>query len=228
MKGYKMPLVPNYTIFYPVCSRGRRGTKTKGLLTKTGNMGTPTLQIIPASQRSPNYLLRELHLQAPKAMAASILQFSPFWGNKGQLTCSVHIFGLLLLSHSSLYIRTKWWNGLSLWGHGGTWTITRCCCSILSLAGKLQADDLSMLPTAACGWAGHLLYLFLFTLLQNLSCFGIEREGDTNYNLMEFYVLWWEDLTVGRQHGPLHWMTGKVFLSSCEVGLSPCVNHDYC
>lgn len=79
-----MSLVPNYTTFYPEYSRRSRGTKTRGLLTKTGNMASPTLQFIPTPQRSTNYLLKVLHSEAPKTMAASFLNFSPFWGNKGE------------------------------------------------------------------------------------------------------------------------------------------------
>lgn len=153
-------------------------------------------------------------------MAASILKFSRFWGNKseweakqGQLTCSLKS---MYLGTSPLMFLTLNQDkvveegfGLPLWGHGGTLAITRCC-SILSLAGKLQAGDLGLLPIAACGWAGHLLHLSLDSLPANLLCSGTEREGGRNYNLMEFYVLWWEELTVGSQHGPLHQMTGKV------------------
>lgn len=46
LKGHKMPPVLNYTVLYPVCSWGKRRTKTTGLLPKL------EIQIVPLSRYS--------------------------------------------------------------------------------------------------------------------------------------------------------------------------------
>jgi len=65
LKEHKIPPVPNYTTLHPVCSWGRRGTKTTGLLPRTGNTGevgeSHHCPDIPAPKSSMNHLLSVLH-----------------------------------------------------------------------------------------------------------------------------------------------------------------------